>query len=310
MIAAALIFAGLAALLHVYIWVMESFLWTAPRTRAAFGTTAEEAETTKLLAYNQGFYNLFLAIVTIVGIVIGRGRRAATTGAAAAQPTGGRLQCRGGGRPVAGGQAGADPLGVHDSALASGAPGAYWKYANIILSRWITPIAPIFYAGIGCTVSVLWARLGTHRARYALAALVAVLVLRPLLLLEQHYETATRRGETDEEPLRQAQLLAISREPDEQVVIDATLQNYGLEDGGTVSKALRYALTVGSLPTIRSDVSADRLSAIMGSDGSVLLATGRRKASELQSEFALSPLDVTSASSDTHQYAVYRVTRR
>ena len=71
MIAAALIFAGLAALLHVYIWVMESFLWTAPRTRAAFGTTPEEAETTKLLAYNQGFYNLFLAIITIVGIVIG-----------------------------------------------------------------------------------------------------------------------------------------------------------------------------------------------------------------------------------------------
>jgi hypothetical protein len=35
MIAAALIFAGLAALLHVYIWVMESFLWTSPRTRAA-----------------------------------------------------------------------------------------------------------------------------------------------------------------------------------------------------------------------------------------------------------------------------------
>ena len=71
MIAAALIFAGLAALLHVYIWVMESFLWTAPRTRAAFGTTEEEAQTTKLLAFNQGFYNLFLAIITVVGIVIG-----------------------------------------------------------------------------------------------------------------------------------------------------------------------------------------------------------------------------------------------
>ena len=72
MIAAALIFAGLAALLHVYIWVMESFLWTSPRTRAAFGTTEEEAQTTKLLAFNQGFYNLFLAIITVVGIVIGR----------------------------------------------------------------------------------------------------------------------------------------------------------------------------------------------------------------------------------------------
>jgi putative membrane protein len=71
MVYAGLIFAGLAALLHVYIWVMESFLWTSPRTRAAFGTTEEEAQTTKLLAFNQGFYNLFLAIVTVVGIVIG-----------------------------------------------------------------------------------------------------------------------------------------------------------------------------------------------------------------------------------------------
>jgi putative membrane protein len=70
MTCAALIFAGLAALLHVYIWVMESFTWTTKRTRATFGTTAEEAETTKLLAFNQGFYNLFLAIVTVVGIVV------------------------------------------------------------------------------------------------------------------------------------------------------------------------------------------------------------------------------------------------
>ena len=69
MIVAALIFAGLAAVLHVYIWVMESFTWTSPRTRATFGTTAEEAETTKLLAFNQGFYNLFLAIVSAIGIV-------------------------------------------------------------------------------------------------------------------------------------------------------------------------------------------------------------------------------------------------
>lgn len=69
MITAGLGFAGLAALLHVYIFVLESLQWTAPRTRATFGTTREEAETTKLLAFNQGFYNLFLAIVTAVGIV-------------------------------------------------------------------------------------------------------------------------------------------------------------------------------------------------------------------------------------------------
>jgi putative membrane protein len=68
MVTAGLVFAGLAALLHVYIFTMESLTWTAPRTRATFGTTVEEAETTKLLAFNQGFYNLFLASVSGAGI--------------------------------------------------------------------------------------------------------------------------------------------------------------------------------------------------------------------------------------------------
>jgi len=71
MIYAGLIFAGLAALLHVYIWVMESLTWTSARTRATFGITEDEAVATKELAYNQGFYNLFLAIVTAVGLVLG-----------------------------------------------------------------------------------------------------------------------------------------------------------------------------------------------------------------------------------------------
>jgi putative membrane protein len=71
MIYAGLIFAGLAALLHVYIWVMESLTWTSARTRATFGITEEEAVATKELAFNQGFYNLFLAIVTAVGLVLG-----------------------------------------------------------------------------------------------------------------------------------------------------------------------------------------------------------------------------------------------
>src|ERR1700760_1467013 len=68
MITAALVFAGLAALLHVYIFTMESLTWTSARTRATFGTTPETAEITKELAFNQGFYNLFLAIVTGVGV--------------------------------------------------------------------------------------------------------------------------------------------------------------------------------------------------------------------------------------------------
>jgi putative membrane protein len=75
MVYAGLFFAGLAALLHVYIWVMESLTWTSARTRATFGISEEEALATKELAFNQGFYNLFLAVITFTGIVIvGTGR--------------------------------------------------------------------------------------------------------------------------------------------------------------------------------------------------------------------------------------------
>ncbi len=35
-----------------------------------FGTTEAEAEATRALAFNQGFYNLFLAVVTVVGVAV------------------------------------------------------------------------------------------------------------------------------------------------------------------------------------------------------------------------------------------------
>lgn len=77
MVIAGLVFAALAAALHVYIFVMESLTWTSPRTRATFGISEEEAQATKELAFNQGFYNLFLAIVTVVGVVaVGMGHNA------------------------------------------------------------------------------------------------------------------------------------------------------------------------------------------------------------------------------------------
>ena len=57
------------AALHVYILVLEMFLWTGPRARAAFGTTAEFAAETKTLAANQGLYNGFLAAGLVWGAV-------------------------------------------------------------------------------------------------------------------------------------------------------------------------------------------------------------------------------------------------
>jgi putative membrane protein len=63
------ILVGLVAAIHVYIVVLEMFLWTTPRARAAFGTTAEFATESAPLAANQGLYNGFLAAGLIYGLV-------------------------------------------------------------------------------------------------------------------------------------------------------------------------------------------------------------------------------------------------
>ena len=57
----ALILVGLIALEHIYILVLEMFLWTTPRGMKAFGLKPDQAQQTKVMAANQGLYNGFLA---------------------------------------------------------------------------------------------------------------------------------------------------------------------------------------------------------------------------------------------------------
>ena len=52
---------ALTAILHVYILVLEMFLWEKPYGLKAFGNTLEKAQMTRVLAQNQGLYNGFLA---------------------------------------------------------------------------------------------------------------------------------------------------------------------------------------------------------------------------------------------------------
>ena len=52
---------GLVALIHVYILVLEMFLWDKPRGLRVFGMSREVAAASKVLAKNQGLYNGFLA---------------------------------------------------------------------------------------------------------------------------------------------------------------------------------------------------------------------------------------------------------
>lgn len=67
----ALVLILLVAMLHLYFLVLEMFLWTKPLGLKTFRNTPEKAETTRVLAANQGLYNGFLATGLLYAAVTG-----------------------------------------------------------------------------------------------------------------------------------------------------------------------------------------------------------------------------------------------
>lgn len=67
----ALVFAIIASLIHVLIFALESVLWAKPSVWRRFGVKSQtDAELLEPMAFNQGFYNLFLALGSAVGLLL------------------------------------------------------------------------------------------------------------------------------------------------------------------------------------------------------------------------------------------------
>jgi putative membrane protein len=82
MLIAALALLGFGVLFHGAAFVLESLLWGRPVTRRLFGVRGDDAvAATRLLAVNQGIYNLVLAAITTTGLVLLIGDASSIVGA-------------------------------------------------------------------------------------------------------------------------------------------------------------------------------------------------------------------------------------
>ena len=65
------VFVFLAALIHLFIFFLESIVWSRPSTWKRFGLrTQQEADIVRPMAFNQGFYNAFLAVGAGVSLLM------------------------------------------------------------------------------------------------------------------------------------------------------------------------------------------------------------------------------------------------
>jgi len=65
----AAVLVAIVAAIHVYIVILEMFLWRTPRGLRSFGTTQAFADESATLAANQGLYNGFLVAGLVWGLV-------------------------------------------------------------------------------------------------------------------------------------------------------------------------------------------------------------------------------------------------
>lgn len=65
------IFVFIAAVVHLLFFFLESVAWSRPSTWRMFGVPSQEdADVLRFMAYNQGFYNVFLALGAGTGLVL------------------------------------------------------------------------------------------------------------------------------------------------------------------------------------------------------------------------------------------------
>lgn len=66
-----LILIFLAVVFHLYVFILESLTWRRPKTWKTFGiANQEQADIIAPMAFNQGFYNLFLALGAASGLAL------------------------------------------------------------------------------------------------------------------------------------------------------------------------------------------------------------------------------------------------
>lgn len=68
--AVAQVAALVAGLIHIMIFMLESVLFRRPAVRGIFGVHADDLPVVRAWVFNQGFYNLFLALGCLGGLLM------------------------------------------------------------------------------------------------------------------------------------------------------------------------------------------------------------------------------------------------
>jgi 4-amino-4-deoxy-L-arabinose transferase-like glycosyltransferase len=164
------------------------------------------------------------------------------------------------------------------------------KYKPILDGRYLMPLIPVVFVGIGCLAAGIARSVRQQRLRpvvaLALVVTTAGLSLGSLNRLDTFYEESTEDGASNRQYLQTRDRIRAAREPDEAVWLDPRLRTVKMPAGDTAGSTFAWLLPVSGVPLTNEEPDAYTALA----DGELLLVQ-RATASELDRHVKLEYVD-------------------
>jgi len=131
--------------------------------------------------------------------------------------------------------------------------------------RYLMPLLPLAFAGVGGLAVTLWVRAGSGRqgagriGRVVLVAMVALVVLYPLVPLSRYELDVLAANETNDRYFVTLGALERQRRPGEPVVLDPTLQRDRTGAAGTAQRTFDFMMEVRGIPRTMLEESSERI---------------------------------------------------
>ncbi len=167
------------------------------------------------------------------------------------------------------------------------------KYEPLLNGRYLTPLLPLVYAGMGLVVGDAWRTLKAGWPQWAPAlgffglAGVAILMAYPLLPLAR-YERSTER--TNHAVFAAYQTVVANREPGETVLLDYGLDSVFYMAAGSAYKSMELLLATGDIPYVVVDARPSSIGDALAERSPRLALLQSDKVPSLGRTFTLTPL--------------------
>jgi 4-amino-4-deoxy-L-arabinose transferase-like glycosyltransferase len=181
--------------------------------------------------------------------------------------------------------------------------------------RYLMPLLPLAFAGVGGLAAILWRRVDSRRTtagrmmRLALAAMLTLVVLYPLVPLARYELEVLAANETNDRYYVTLGALERQRRPDEPVVLDPTLQRDRTGAAGTAQRTFDFMLELRGIQRALLEESSERIERRIDTPTALVLADLQPSSVRNRNNadaWTLEPL----ANDEGGGFTLWRITRR